>query len=276
MAEAYWKANLSGATCPWKVGAVEADGTLRETDYVLKNFRTEEDIPRLLEFLAGRFCYELGLNSPPVELLDLTADYLDSLASVPGRASLANLAEPGRHVSFMFIDEAGPLCKQPEVLNHLERPAQIGEIVGFDTLVHNHDRHSKNILVVPASAGGRPKHRLVPIDFGSSFVAKVRPSELESIVDLTEILVKMPLSMHLRSSDDFDAVKEKLTAWSGSTARVQALISWVPPEWNVPQQWLRGLGDHILRRIDVTLHALETSVPRNIPDFQLSLNQGVR
>jgi hypothetical protein len=202
-----------------------------------------------VEYVCSRIAHEVA-GSPGVEILDVTPEFLEALRSAGSPASNLARAVPGPHLGIAWQDQAPTLAHTPDAVEHLSSDTQFGTIIGCDTLLQNRDRHRGNILVRPfMDRRKKPGKRvLVPIDWGDCFEGSgVEPVKLAEIVSKQDIYARSELLSQIHSATDFGPFLAGLEKWAGATSRVDALVSWVPPEWSIPLRSRRAVVSHILR-----------------------------
>ena len=279
-----WNRDVAGASRPWRVLAldsVDVAGLPRE--YIVKHFRADQRLARITEYVAGRFAYDTQISAPEPIIVEFTPGFLADLALLPAPPRDVARAEPGLHVAFEWNQYAVAMMETHGCLDSLERPEQVGEIIGVDTVLINFDRSPANVLVEPATVGrGSPAHILHPIDWDLSFagglfdfVSIVREPMLASRAPWTDNgkVIRDALSARVRSVDDLRSAVGKLRIWENSRARIQLVLQGMPREWGVTEQEQAVLLQFFLRRVESTIAGLlaPDDPNRAFPNWQASL-----
>jgi hypothetical protein len=277
-----WSANVIGSSRPWKILAfdtLDEGGLPRE--FIVKHFRSDQKIARIVEYVAGRFAYETNIHAIMPQTVRFSPAFLEDLRWLPEPPRDVHLAEPGVHVAFAWNPRAISLMENHRALQQLEEPGQVGEIVGVDTVLINIDRSAENVLFEPrADFRGAPTHLLVPIDWELCFAGGTISEEFLSTPRLLKNARPWPpqpsdpMCNNIRSVDDFLSAITKLGGWTGARARLQMLVQGVPPEWEVSKQLREAILAYLVRRIKTTVARLQlTDDPDNVfPNWQNSLS----
>ncbi|MBA3342036.1 MAG: hypothetical protein H0T48_09390 [Gemmatimonadaceae bacterium] len=252
-------------------------------EYIVKHFRSDQRLARITEYVAGRFAYDTQINAPEPVIVEFTPAFLADLASLPTPPRDVARAEPGLHVAFEWNQYAVCMMETHGSLNSLERPEQVGEIIGVDTVLINFDRSPANILVELLTVGrGTPAHVLHPIDWDLSFAGGIydfseltREGLLSSQKPWTDSgkVVHDALSTRVRSVDDLRSAISKLRLWENARARIQLVIKGMPREWAVTAEQQAALVQFFLRRVASTIAGLQAPDDPNraFPNWQASL-----
>jgi len=262
---------------PWHVASWDHldDAGLPRT-FALKYFRRGEESSRLVEYVCASLAAELGIGAPPVELLNVTTDFLNELAKLRIAPMGLGDAQPGQQLGITWVN-AGELADSPEALNGLANRRQPAEIIASDCYFHNEDRHDSNVLVLVASIFGRRNYKLVPIDWGSSFRGRPpSPVLIEPLVGhatLRESTQTGTLKEAVESADDFRDIIPRLQQLTDSTSRLRQLINWPPSDWRVSEREKSALLDYFVRRVPVVAERLRHTEDHEciFPNWQESL-----
>ena len=140
--------------------------------FCIAKFRTGGDRTALSEILCAYLSRRFGLPSLKPALMQLDKGQAEQISAERGRAGLPPV-DPGRHFGVKFSDslltvrsysiKMGRDVDESDISNTEAVPA----ILGFDTLVQNHDRHCDNVGIEPDASGGRYSYRV--FDYGLAF-----------------------------------------------------------------------------------------------------------
>jgi hypothetical protein len=255
-----WIKDCSGESFPWKVTSWDhLDDSGNPRAFALKYFRRGEEHPRLVEYVCASLAADLGIGAPSVELLTVTPDFLESLAKLRRQPTGLAAAQPGTQIGIAWVN-AADLARSPKALAGLANRRQPAEIIASDCYFQNDDRHDSNVLVTPASIFGRPNHKLIPIDWGSSFRQRPPlPLLLEPLighVSLRESTRTGTLREAVSGAEDFRDIIPRLQQLTHSSSRLRRLINWPPADWGVPEDAKAALLDYFLRRVEVVAERL--------------------
>ena len=131
----------------------------------------------------------------------------------------------------------------PDDVNNLEA---VPDILAFDTLVNNNDRHCGNVELSPSSPGGRLSY--VVFDFGLAFGGREwsARSTADLYRDLPPITQFCLIASKIRPRDDFARFTKTFEAWI--MRWIDEFLDDLPPEWGSgARQNVKDLRDAMSR-----------------------------
>ena len=153
-----------GVSGAWKI--MGDDGT-----YYLVKLRAKGDQTVLNEMLCGILAVRFGLPSFEPVTVTVGAGPLAQINAAREEAGLAP-AEPGAHFgvrfmeSFLTVESLDSIGATPTA-GMIDNLGDVPDILGFDTMVQNIDRHCGNTAVEPNEFGTGYSYRV--FDFGHAF-----------------------------------------------------------------------------------------------------------
>ena len=154
----------AGVSDAWKI--MGDDG-----EHYLVKFRTAGNHTVLNEMLCGHLAERFGLPSLEPVLVTVDAGPIAQFNSTRVEAGL-DLAEPGAHFGVKFIEPFFTVKSLADVgirltAEMMDNLDVVPDILGFDTMIQNNDRHDENVAVVPSTFGSGYLYRI--FDFGHAF-----------------------------------------------------------------------------------------------------------
>jgi hypothetical protein len=175
------------------------------------------------------------------------------------------------------VEGAAELARHPHALDGLADARQPAEIIGCDTCLQNDDRHDGNVLVHPSAIFGRADHKLIPIDWGASFLGfdprQFIGTKLSREMKVRRVTQSSMLRTSVHGVDDFAGLRSRLGALSADPARLREILGRVPGSWGVSTTYLSALELHFRRRIDGVIRrlAMAGDPERVFPNWQLNI-----
>lgn len=154
----------TGVSDAWKI--MGDDGR-----HYLVKFRTRDNHTVINEMLCGHLAGRFGLPSLEPVLVTVDAGPMEQINAARAETGL-DPAEPGAHFGVRFVEpfftvkslaDVG-ISLTAEMIDNLD---DVPDILGFDTMVQNNDRHSENVAVEPSAFGDGYSYRV--FDFGHAF-----------------------------------------------------------------------------------------------------------
>lgn len=154
----------TGVSDAWKI--MGDDGR-----HYLVKFRTRGNHTVINEMLCGHLAGRFGLPSLEPVLVTVDAGPMEQINAARAETGL-DPAEPGAHFGVRFVEpfftvkslaDVG-ISLTAEMIDNLD---DVPDILGFDTMVQNNDRHSENVAVEPSAFGDGYSYRV--FDFGHAF-----------------------------------------------------------------------------------------------------------
>ena len=201
--------------------------------YIVK-FHAGGDRTALNELLCAYLSRRFGLPSLEPVLMQLDRGQAEQISTERERAGLPPVG-PGRHFGVRFSDslltvrsysiKMGRGVTESDILNTEAVPG----ILGFDTLVQNHDRHCDNVGIEPDASGGWYSYRV--FDYGLAFGGDGWSAE--SVAGLYRrmrpILEFCLVTSSVRGPGDFEGFGGAFESLVGSW--MEEFFDVLPPEW---------------------------------------------
>ena len=234
----------SGHSRPCIVEGETSDGKRHEVVLKLREDVHGKANGLACEWVASQIASAVGLNVPPPFLVEVTAEFAESVPDAAARARYhANL---GRHFGSLLVGpQTHALPYDFTLPPDLVDPATA--VIAFDALLGNDDRHLKksNYLIQGS--------RVVLIDHERAFPSarhEIRAGPWEpSGLDFIQNHIFLP---GVRGAlPDWPAVR---ASWTGVTPhKLTGICRSIPPEWN---------GDGVAQRVETYLLAMHPQAPK--------------
>lgn len=131
--------------------------------------------------------------------------------------------------SLLTAESLGRTMGRAVPAGDISNPDRVPDILGFDTLVQNNDRHCNNVGAVPDATGRRHSYRIFDFDlaiFGHNWSAQEAAGRYRG---LRPIMYFCLVTSAIRGRDDFAGFIDTLGASLGGG--FGAVLDALPPEW---------------------------------------------